>query len=435
MYDSLLICPRILLLRQDQLVIEKDQVVGVKDGRIAYVGPQNAQISASKTYQLNNHLVCPGFVNTHTHLAMSLLRGLADNLPLMNWLEDYIFPLENGLVSEDFVRAGTNLSLMELTLSGVTTFCDMYFYSQAIASATDQSGLRGQVGVTIPSSKEPHHWKKRASDLISLYKDHPRISVTLSPHAPYTVKPQDLKEAGEYARQEDILLSIHVSESQWEVEEIQKKYGRRPVQHLHHLGVTGENSLFVHCVHLDDQDIQTISKTKTSMSYNPESNMKLSNGIAPVYDLLKKGIHVGLGTDGSASNNNLNFFREMSAGAKLQALKYGGEAFTAMDMLKIATIGGAQALGMEKEIGSIDVGKRADLIALDLNHISFQPGYHLISDMIYSSWGNEVDFVMCEGQVLMENQQLKVINKEQVLQEARFFAHQVQDFLKSSNKK
>ena len=441
-YDSLLLCEKVLLYKDNEFVVETDQAIGIQEGRIAYIGDtlshlktKASNLKTKQIYNLKNHLICPGFVNTHTHLPMSLFRGLADNLSLQVWLEDYIFPLENHLLTKDFIKTGTELAVLELIRSGVTSVYDMYFYNQAITEILDKSGLRGIVGVAVPSvEKDWKEWRKKTLNLHIHYKNHPRVSIGLAPHAPYTVEPDLLREMGECSHSENLPLAIHVSESLWEQEEIKSKYGKTPVQHLHSLGVTGENSLFIHCVQTNEKDLEIMVETKTSFSYNPESNMKLSNGIAPVGRALEKGVVVGLGTDGSASNNNLNFFEEMGTGTKLQALKYGDQSLTAQQMFQMATIQGAKALGLEKEIGSIEVGKRADIIALDLNHVSFQPLYHPISNIVYTALGNEVSFVMCEGGVLMENYQLKTLDEQKVFKQSEFFANKVKNFLKTSKK-
>ena len=432
-YETLLLCDKILIYKDNEFVLESNKTVGIKQGRIVYLGDPSSELKAKTTYHLQNHLICPGFVNTHTHLPMSLFRGLADNLSLKVWLENYIFPLEGALVKEDFVRAGTELALVELIRSGVTCCYDMYFYNQAIVETLDKSGLRGIVGVAVPSVEEDwKEWKKKTLNLHSQFKNHPRVKVGLAPHSPYTVEPNTLLEMGEFSKSENLPLVIHVSESKWEQEEIKKRHNKTPVRHLHDLGVTGENSLFVHCVQVSEGDLDIMAQTKTSFSYNPESNMKLSSGIAPVGEALEKRVVVGLGTDGSASNNNLNFFEEMGTGAKLQALKYGDKSLTAQQMFKMASIEGAKAMGLEKEIGSIEVGKRADIIALDLSHASFHPFYNPISNIVYTALGNEVSFVMCEGQVLMEDYQLKTLDEQKVFKQSEFFADKVKDFLKSS---
>lgn len=434
-YDSLLLCEKILLYKDQQFVLEEHKAIGIKKGQIAFIGDvpqQGDRLKAKKVYNFKNHLISPGFVNTHTHMPMSLFRGLADNLPLQTWLKDYIFPLERGLLTESFVRTGTNLAMLELIRSGVTCVYDMYFYNKAIAQALDLAGLRGIVGVGVPSvEKDWQDWENKTFTLRNHYKNHQKILIGLAPHAPYTVEPKILEKLGAYSHSENLPLMIHVSESKWEQNEIKKRYNKTPIQHLHSLGVTGKNSLFIHCVQASEKDLEIMAKSKTSLSYNPESNMKLSNGIAPINAALEKGVIVGLGTDGSASNNNLNFFEEMGSGAKLQALRYGDKSLTAQQMFKMASIEGAKALGLEKDIGSLELGKKADIIALDLSHSSFHPFYNPLSNIVYSTLGNEVSFVMCGGQVLMENYELKTLDEKEVLNSSAVFANKVKQFLKT----
>ena len=429
MYDTLIECEKILLYKQGGFICESQKVIGIKKGVIAYLGDPNPSLKAEKVYQLNHHLVSPSFVNTHTHLPMSLFRGLADNLSLQSWLEDYIFPLEAELVDEEFIEIGTKLALIELIRSGVTTCCDMYFYNGVIAKVLDQAGMRGYVGIGVPSvEKDWKEWKEKSLLLRDQFKTNSRVKIALAPHSPYTLDSQILREIAEFSKAEGFFLTIHVSESLWEQEEIQKKHQKTPVQYLHDLGLTGQNSLFVHCVHVSEEDLKIISKTGTSFSYNPESNMKLGNGIAPVSLALKEGVTVGLGTDGSASNNNLNFFEEIGAGAKLQALKYKDQSLTAEQMFEIATLGGAKALSWNHEIGLLEVGKQADLIALDLNTVSFHPFYNPLSQLVYTALGRELSFVMCGGRVLMEDYEIKSLDEKQILKASREIEKKIQDF-------
>lgn len=430
MYDSLLLCNKILLYKNNQFIIQNNQAIGIVKGVIDWIGPASPELQAKNIYNFKNHLLCPGLVNTHTHLPMSLFRGLADNLNLNDWLQNYIFPLEEALLTEDAIRLGTQLSLIELIRSGVTCCYDMYFYNKAIAETLDTCGLRGIVSIAIPSiKKDKQSWQQKIEQLSSQFKNHNRITIGLAPHAPYTVNPKTLSEIGDYSKSHNIPLVIHVSESLHELQHIQKTYGKTPIEHLHDLALTGDLSLFVHCVQATEKDLDIMAQSKTALSYNPASNMKLSNGIAPIGLALQKGVTVGLGTDSSASNNNLNFFKEMGIGARLQALKYGDKSLTAQSMLQMASIEAAKSMGLQKDIGSLDVGKRADIIAIDLNHAAFYPSYKLISNMVYASTGNEVCFVMCEGKVLMDNYQLQTIDEQKVFKESKLFACKVQDFL------
>ena len=471
MYHSLIECKKILLYKEGRFICESNKVIGINEqGVIVYLGDPDSSLKAKKTYKLDHHLVSPSFVNTHTHLPMSLFRGLADNLSLKTWLEDYIFPLEGQCVDEEFIKIGTQLALIELIRSGVTTCCDMYFFNHIIAKVLSEAGMRAHVGIGIPSVEKDdgRHWKEKSLFLKEKFetasqsdkkiekakqvKTHPslekatllqnkgevlyssakssKIKIALAPHAPYTVDSQTLKEIGEFAKKENFFLSIHVSESLFEQQEIQKKYQKTPVQYLDSLGLTGENSLFVHCVHVNEEDLKIMSKTKTSLSYNPESNMKLGNGIAPIGLALQEKVTVGLGTDGSASNNNLNFLEEMGTGAKLQSLKYKDDSLNAEQMFEIATLGGAKALSWDKEIGSLELGKQADLIALDLNSVSFYPFYNVFSLMVYTCLGQEISFVMCGGKVLMENYEINSFDEKEVLKSSRDIENKIKDFLK-----
>ena len=434
MYDCLIECKKILIYKNGGFSCESEKVICIQEGRIVYLGNSRSDLKAKKIYRLKNHLVAPGFINTHTHLPMSLFRGLADGVSFKVWLEKYILPLEAEFVKEDFIRVGTKLSLIEMIRSGITTCCDMYFYNGVIADVLDQAGMRAYVGIAVPSvEKDWHEWRRKSLDLKAKFKEHPRIKIALAPHAPYTVESKILSEMADFAKSEGFFVTIHVSESIWEQEEIQKRHNKTPVQYLHDLGMTGENTLFVHCVHVNQKDLQIMSKTGTSFSYNPESNMKLGNGIAPVGLALKEGVTVGLGTDGSASNNNLNFLEAMGIGAKLQSLKYGDQAITPETMFKMAVIEGARSLGWDKEIGTLEVGKKADIIALNLDSVSFHPFYNPISLLVFTALGHELSFVMCEGKVLMEDFEIKSFNESEVLKESRFIAKKIKKFLDQKN--
>lgn len=428
--DTLILADKVLLYQKDRFVLSPLQVVGVKDSKIVFIGEPCSSLKAKKSIRLKNHLLMPGLINSHTHLPMSLFRGLADDLPFQQWLEDFILPLERCVLKPQLIQTGTALSALELIRFGVTTCCDMYFYNQDIAFVLNQSGLRAFVGVAVPSvEKDWDQWGQKALQLKKDYKNSSRIKVALAPHAPYTVDSKTLKSIGEFCKKEDMLLSIHVSESLWEYEKIQKEEGKSPIQYLHDLNVTGKNSLFVHCVHATDKDLDIMAQTQTSFSYNPESNMKLSNGVAPVSQALKKGVTVALGTDGSASNNNLNMFEEMASASHLQALKYGDHSINAEQVLKMATIEAAKALGIENETGSIELGKKADLIALDLNQAHFYPPYNIISHLVYSAGGFEVSFSMCDGHVLMEKGVIKTLNQNKIYEEVLQASSKIKKFL------
>ncbi len=432
-FDSLIFPRQALVYERGRFEPKTGLAIGVRGGRIAFLGPASPELQAKAVYKLDRHLLCPGLINTHTHLPMSLFRGLADDLPLMSWLENYIFPLERGFLTEESAVFGARLSAVELVRSGTTCFFDMYFYSQALAEAMHESGLRGFVGLGVPSvEKDSADWRQKTLSLRDLCKGYGKIRAAIAPHAPYSVPPKTLAEIADFSKEEAIPLSIHVSESAWEQAEIKKKHGASPVRHLHSLGATGPGSLFAHCVYADEADLEIMAETKTSLSHNPESNMKIRNGIAPVAEALSKGVAVGLGTDGAASNNNLNLFGEMDTAAKLQALKYGEKSPGAMDIFKMATIGGAKAIGLESEIGLIEEGMQADFMAVRLDTPAFSPPHNFISALVYAASGSETDFVMCGGEVLMERGELKTLDEEKILRESRLWGEKIQLFLKKS---
>ena len=427
--DFLFFSDKLLTFKNEDIVIEKDFYLGVREGEIVYLGKDKPKEKAKKEFHFKNHLLAPGFVNTHTHLPMSVFRALADNLNLMTWLENYIFPLEASLLNKKSIKTGVKLSLAEMIRSGITSVYDMYFYNKEITDCLIEAGVRGIVGVGHPSVEKDQDWKKKTLDLRSEYKDHPLVKMALAPHAPYTVEKEILKEMGECSKKENLPLVIHVGESEWEQEEIKKKYGKTPIEYLHSLNLTDKNSLFVHCVYASEKELDIMAKTETSFSYNPKSNMKLGNGVAPVSEALKRGVRVGLGTDGAASNNSLNFFDEMGTGARLQAVRYQDESLTASSMYHMATKGGALASNLNT--GSLEVGKKADIIAIDLKNPSFYPSYNLVSSLVYSASGSHVSFVMCEGKVLMEDYKLKTLNEDEIFREAEEFALEAKDFLKN----
>ncbi len=459
-WDTLLFSNKVLLYENNSFQVATNKVIGVKGGVIVFIEDKNnflkhtpltnieqamtfdkaiASKEQKKVYRFNHHILCPGFVNTHTHVPMSLFRGVADDLPFKTWLEDYILPLEKEFVTEEFVTLGVYLSALELIKSGVTTICDMYFYNEALAKAVDKAGLRGVIGVGIPSGEKtkPHkptstvpYWQSVINNLRRKHQGQSRIRVALAPHSPYALSKKELEEIGQFAKQENIFLTIHVSESLWEQQEIKKLYNKTPIEYLHSLNITGPNSLFVHCVHANTKDLQIMHDTGTGFSYNPESNMKLFTGIAPVTGAWKMGVSVGLGTDGPASNNNQNFFGEMDCGLKLQKLKEGDNSIGAFDMLQIATITGAKALNWDEQCGSITVGKQADILAIDLKHPSLYPGYNVVSDLVYSASGEEVEFVMCNGKVLMEQRKIKTLDEDKIYEQVNTMSEKIKHFLK-----
>lgn len=402
-----LVCSHFLSMKKGKAFLERDKVIELEEERIKNIYSvqefeaikRKNNVLKESIIDLNHHVVMPGLINTHTHLAMSLFRGLANDLSFQDWLFKYILPLEEKIVDQGFVKLGVELALLELIQNGTTTACDMYFYQKEAAKVFDKVGLRAFLGEAINNGREG--WVERVEELQKIYKNNNRINVCLAPHAPYTCDDNLLGEVSGYSKINNIPLFIHVSETEQEVIDSKKKYGLSPVGRLDSLGLTGENSLFVHCVHLSDEDIQILKNSKTSVSHNPESNMKLGSGRAPLAKLLEAHISVGLGTDGAASNNNLNLWGEVDTAGKLHKLQaVENLSVNSEALLNMITYGAAQAIGQENNLGSLEPGKFADIIALDINYSHLRPLEDLISHLVYSASGLEVDFVMCGAKVI-----------------------------------
>lgn len=403
-----------LTLQRGSVEPQSDFFVGINKGRITAARsfkPSDPK-SCRRFLMRKNMLLLPGLINAHTHLAMTLFRGLEDDVPLQIWLFERILPMEVELVGADFVRVGTELAARECLRFGTTTVNDMYFFALESAKVWDKVGLRGifsQAFTDFPIPEDKVLGPDREARFFELrkrFKDHPRISIGLAPHAPYTCSDAILKRLSEIARQEKCLLHTHVSESAHEIPESFKNYREKPVERLHRLGILGDRTVCAHSVHLDDSEIELYRKTGSSPIYNPDSNAKLASGVAPIPKYLKAGIPVALGTDGSASNNDLSLFGAMDLGTKIQKLfQHDSMAMTAADALRMATLDGARALGMEHDIGSIEVGKCADLVCIDLNFPHLQPVHDLVSQVVYAAQGLEVDTVLCEGRILMKDKE------------------------------
>ena len=370
--------------------------VGIRNGKIIAVGPGKDNDRPSKrVLDARGGLILPGLVNGHTHAAMALFRGLADDLPLMRWLNDYIFPVERRL-DADFVFAGTSLACAEMIRSGTTTFCDMYLFEEFVARAARRAGMRCLVGEVLydfpsPNYGSPEQGLAYTDELIGRWGGDRLVSVMVEPHAPYTCSPDLLTAANELALRRGVMLGLHLCESRTEIEEIQKRYGKSPVAHLDALGLLGSHLKVDHAVHVDAEEIRVLADRGVKAVHNPESNMKLAAGIAPVPELIAAGVTVGLGTDGCASNNNLDLLAEMDTAAKLHKVaRRDPTEMKADTVLRMATIEGARALGLDDRIGSLEAGKCADLIVLDTHKPHLTPLYNPISQIVYSAAGGDV---------------------------------------------
>ncbi len=396
--------------------------VAIAKDTITAVGPGDefGEWSVSRVIDANGGIIMPGLINSHTHAAMTCFRGLADDLPLMTWLNDHIFPAEAKL-DEHKVFWGTLLACAEMIMSGTTCFCDMYLYEDAVARAAKEAGVRAVVGEVLYDFDSPNYGPiekgfEYTQTLIDTWKGDPLVSIAVEPHSTYLCAPELLKRAFNLAQAFKLPLVIHLAESKSEVEQIKKRYGRTPVEHLAGLDVLAPNVLACHCVELTPNDITLLQRSDVKVAHNVESNMKLASGVAPIPCLLKEGICVGLGTDGCASNNDLDLFLEMDTVAKLHKVKtLDSTAMDARTVLRMATIQGARALGLDESIGSLEKGKKADLIIIDTHKPHLTPMYNPVSHLVYAAMGSDVRTSIINGAIVMEDGHLKTIDQKSVL--------------------
>lgn len=415
--------------------------VAVRGDRIVAVGTDAdlaAKYKAKRTLDAAGKVVMPGLVNTHTHVPMVLMRGIADDLPLMQWLNQNIFPAEAKNVDEEYVRLGTRLGCLEMILGGTTTFVDMYYFEDAIAEETVKAGMRGVLGETVidfpaPDNKNWTDAINNCEQYVRKWKNHTLITPAIAPHAPYTVSADHLKETAAFAQKYDVPLLIHVAENQVEMKQIQEKHGATSVAYLDSLGLLDKHVLAAHVIYANEDDIKTLVRCGVGAAHCPQSNMKLAEAAAPVPQMLRAGLAVGLGTDGAASNNDLNMWEEMDTAAKLhKSATKDPTVLPARTVLEMATIGGARAIGLEKEIGSLEAGKRADLILVRMDTPHQTPLYNVLSQLVYATKASDVDTVIINGQVVMENRKVLTIDEPAVLAKAREYGERIR---KSLNRK
>jgi 5-methylthioadenosine/S-adenosylhomocysteine deaminase len=414
--------------------IYKDGAVAIRGSEIVYVGSAEearARYDPKEAIDAAGKIVMPGLVNSHTHAAMSVYRGIADDLPLMEWLQNYIFPAEAKNTNADMVYHGTRLACAEMIKGGTTTFCDMYYFEDRAAQAAKEAGMRAVLGETVldfpaPDAKDPAGGIAYAERFIQQWKGDDLITPAVAPHAPYTVGPQSLKSSKELADRYQVPLVIHLSETQSEVQQISQKYGRTPTDYLDSIGLLDRNVVAAHCVWLTDAEKDLLASKGVGIAHNPESNMKLASGVAPVPDLIARGAYVGLGTDGAASNNDLDMFGEMDTAAKLHKISSGDPtAMPAEQVVEMATIGGARALHMGDRIGSLEAGKKADLIVLGTDSPNMTPRYNVYSHIVYAADHNDVETSVINGRVVMRDRELLTMDEDAVKAEGRRIGDEV----------
>ena len=414
-------------------VIE-DGAVAVRGGRIVEVGPADRlarKYAARETIDARGHAVLPGLVNGHTHVPMTLFRGIADDLDLNEWLTKYIFPAEAKNVTEAFVRAGTRLGLAEMIRGGTTTYCDMYYFEDAVADETARAGVRGVLGETVidfPVADNKTHEEAMAyaDKFVAKWRGHALITPAIAPHAPYTVSENHLKEVRQFSDRTSAPVLIHVAETRKEVEDITRDHGASPVAYLARIGFLSDRVIAAHTVHLTAEEIATLKRLGVGAEHNPQSNMKLASGVAPVPQMLAADVALGLGTDGAASNNDLDMWEEMDTAAKLHK-EFSGDpkVVTAREALEMATIRGARALHLEREIGSLEAGKRADLIVVALDSLNQTPRYNIYSHLVYATKAADVRTVVIEGRVVMRDRRLLTLDEEAIKRDARAYRQRI----------
>ena len=395
----------------------------IHEGRICDLLPTELakqRYQASTVENLENHALLPGLINAHTHAAMSLMRGIADDLPLMDWLQNHIWPLEQQWMSEEFVKDGSDLAIAEMLRGGTTCFNDMYFFPDITAQQVQQAGIRATVGLIVidfPSvwAKDSDEYLSKGLNLSEQLKDSTLCSTAFAPHAPYTVSDEPLEKIRDYAKKLNRPVHIHVHETAHEVEQALEQTGKRPLQRLQELGLVNASLIAVHVTQLTDAEILLLAEAGATIVHCPESNLKLASGFCPVASCLEAGVNVALGTDGAASNNDLDMFGEMRTAALLaKAVANNASAVSAMTALRMATINGAKALGLADEIGSLRVGKAADVIAVDLSSLETQPLYCPVSQIVYAASRQQVTDVWVAGQRLLQNRELTTMNLEEL---------------------
>ncbi|MAK88302.1 TRZ/ATZ family hydrolase [Stutzerimonas kunmingensis] len=430
---DLLLFPTWLVPVEPAGVVLKGHGLGVRDGRIALIAPRAVALKyqAIETRELEGMLLAPGLINAHGHAAMTLFRGLADDLPLQRWLKDHIWPAESRWVDEDFVRCGTELAIAEQLKGGITCFSDMYFYPSVVSELVHKHGVRAQITIPVldfpvPDARDADEALRKGVALFDDLKHHPRITIAFGPHAPYSVADDKLESIRVLVAEMDAGIHMHVHETAHEVQEALRKHGERPLARLARLQLLGPRFQAVHMTQVDDDDLALLTEHNCSVIHCPESNLKLASGFCPVERLWEAGINVAVGTDGAASNNDLDLLGETRTAALLaKAVAGSATALDAHRALRMATLNGARALGIDEHTGSLEIGKFADLVALDLSGLAQQPVYDPVSQLIYSTSRDTVRHVWVGGKQLLESGRLTRMDEQQVIANARQWGERI----------
>lgn len=431
---DLLISGGTVITMDPEFRVIEDGAIFVHDDTIEQIGTRAALASRrapARVIDASGTLVVPGMINGHAHAAMSLFRGIAEDHSLDDWLQRYIFPAEGRNVTEEFVLWGTRLGVLEMLRGGVTTFADMYYFEDVVAQVTHEAGMRGILGETIVDFPAPDHKTPAAAlaytqDFIARWRGDPLVTPAVAPHSIYTLSTENLKAAAALARRNGVPILIHIAEAPFESERSRTKHGLSPVAYLENIGVLGPDVIGAHCIWVDADDIRTLVRRGVGCVHNPSSNMKLASGVMPVVDLLAAGGRVGLATDSAASNNNQDLFQEMNIAAKLQKVaRMDPRALPARQVVEMATIGGARALHLEQQIGSIEVGKQADLILIGTGATHSTPMYNVYSQLVYALNAHDVRTAIIAGCVVMENRVCLTLDKPAILEKAHQYQRKV----------
>jgi 5-methylthioadenosine/S-adenosylhomocysteine deaminase len=418
------------IIHNGTIVIKNSRIIDI--GNFAAI---NNKYYSSDKIDATGKLIIPGLINTHTHAAMSLFRGVIDDIPLKEWLLKYIFPLEEKSVDSDFVITGTKLAIAEMLHSGTTTFNDMYFFENQVAEVSKSAGIRVFINESIKDGKTPDAENADeglliSENLITKWKKDSFVRVSVSVHSPYTCSGKNLVRAKQLSDKYSLNFNIHLSETRWELDTIKKSFNLTPVQYLDKLGILSNNVIAAHCVHLTNEDIMILADKNVGVAHNPESNLKLASGVAPVPEMQKKGVTVGLATDGCVSNNVLNMFSAMRVTAQIHKV-YNNDptVMNSVAVFRLATIDAAKILGIDNEIGSIEIGKKADLVIINLDSPHMTPLYNIYSQIVYCMNGSEVETVIINGKIIMKNNKILTFDEKKVISEANDFAVKIKKLI------
>jgi len=433
--DSLICGQWVIPVEPDAAVLE-NYAIAVDNRKILELLPITDAVvkyQAAEIHQLSNHALIPGLINSHTHASMTLFRGIADDLPLMEWLNEHIWPAEHKWIAPDFIEDGSRLAMAEMLRSGTTCFNDMYFFPDHTAEVAMETGIRAVIGLIMldfPTSwaRDADEYLEKGEHVHDRFKHSPLIQTAFAPHAPYTVSDKPLQRIATIAEELDVQIHMHVHETESEIRQSIEQHGKRPLQRLNELGLVSNRLVAVHMTQLNQEEIELAAKFGVNIIHCPESNLKLASGYCPVAELLKAGINVATGTDGAASNNDLDMISEMHTSALLaKSVLKDPSAVPAAKALQMATINGARALGIDSITGSLIPGKEADIVAIDLNPLETQPLYHPISQIVYSASRNQVTDVWVAGRQVLKDRELTTINEDQVRQKARSWQEKLRE--------